>query len=338
MPKEKRNYFRINGIRARWRKKPNGVFEIRCTIGGEKYYGASRDLQTAKKKFIKALKRETPKQEEPQQDVKRIPTVEEYAYHYLDTFKKNNICEKAYNNYCGIVKRHIVPHFTNKLITEITASSCQALLNKIIEEGKYRTSEDINNLLKWISLAAVCDGYFIKSPMETVVVLKYARQNGKCIPLELMREKVLIEPKEKYDYLIWFAAYVGLRPCEHKQVQFESDNFIIIENGKRRKNQERTYRRIPIHSALKPYLGTIKELLTTVQVGEVSKYFRKKGLIGYKFKDLRHTFTTFIQEGGANEKWVDYVTNHVGAQNVTQKVYTHWSDAFQLEQIEKLKY
>ena len=59
---------------------------------------------------------------------------------------------------------------------------------------------------------------------------------------------------------------------------------------------------------------------------------------GYRFYDLRHTFTTNLQENGADKRWIDYVTNHVAAQNVTDSVYTHWNDKFHLSQIELLQY
>jgi hypothetical protein len=45
-----------------------------------------------------------------------------------------------------------------------------------------------------------------------------------------------------------------------------------------------------------------------------------------------------MQESGADKRWIDYVTNHVAAQNVTDRVYTHWTDKFHLSQIEKLEY
>lgn len=337
MPKEKRNYFKINGLRAHWRKKPNGVFEIRCMIEGKIYYGSSRDLKTAKEKFIKDLQRVEPK-ETKEQAIKEIPTVEEYAYHYLETFKKKYICETGYENYRGTVRRHIAPYFVGKNITEITSSICQKVLNVLDDAGKHRTLEDVNNLLKWICASAVGDGYLKSSPMATVVALKHRRTTGKCIPAELLKEKILTVPISKYDYLILFSTYTGIRPCEMKQVEIEGNEFAIIQNGKKRKTELPTYRRIPIHSALLPYISEIKSLLRVTNVEEVAKHFRKKGLKEYQFKDLRHTFTTFIQECGANEKWVDYATNHVGAQNVTQRVYTHWSDEYQREQMEKLIY
>lgn len=70
----------------------------------------------------------------------------------------------------------------------------------------------------------------------------------------------------------------------------------------------------------------------------LAQAFKRRFPKEYHLYELRHTFTSRVQECGANKSWVDYATNHVGNQNTTDKVYTHWSDTFQVSEIEKLHF
>ena len=98
MPQQFRKFFRIDGIKVRYRKKKNGVYELRCTINKQPFYGASTVLAEAKKRFIEDLHKVA--KEQAQTPVlappKTVPSVAEYALHYLVTFKKPNIGKENY--------------------------------------------------------------------------------------------------------------------------------------------------------------------------------------------------------------------------------------------------
>jgi integrase len=342
MPKEKRKYFRIDGRKVPYRKRENGVYELRKRIDGVDYYGSSTDLKTAKARFIEDLQEHENAHirkkaavatvaENLQSKTDDVPCVEDYAFNYLDVYKKNYICEKSYKHYEGIIRRHIAKNLSAERITQITGTKCQSILNELHSAGKKRTAEDVKNLLSWICAAAVSDGLLAKNPMDTVNLPKHKRETGKCIPLELMK-RLLVEPQSKYDYVIWLIAYTGIRPCEVKSATFSGD-FMTVQNAKADIHDDPTFRTIPIHTNLFPYLPKIKECIR-MNISETAKHFRRKSFTkGYRFYDLRHTFTTFAQECGANKEWVDYVTNHVGVQNVTSRVYTHWTDDFHRKQM-----
>ena len=336
MPKEKRNYFRVHGIRVHYRKKPNGVYEIRCTINKTQYYGAAKDLKLAKARFLEDLKREPTEQRSGRSATSALPLdVAAYSLHFLEVFKKPNVGADTLKNYENVNRIHIIGKLgADTLIRDVTASDCQRILRDLREEGKKRTAEEVCNLLSWIFDAAVSDKLISASPMQSVKIPKHRRTVGKCLPLPLMQE-LLAAPTCRYDYLIWLVAYTGMRPVEIKSAVFEGD-FVTIKNGKTDVNDEPTFRRIPLHPALRPHVAELKRWLQ-VNTDEVSRHFRKK-IKGYRFYDLRHTFTTYLQESGADKRWIDYVTNHVAAQNVTDSVYTHWTDKFHLSQIEKLEY
>ena len=332
MPKEKRNYFRANGLRVFYRKKKNGVFEIRCTINKVPYYGAAKDLKLAKARFLEDLNR-GPKATSP--TTSTIPRdVAAYSLHFLEVFKKPNVNAKTFKNYENVNRLHIAGRLGDKLIRDVTASDCHVILRELRDAGKKRTAEEVRNLLNWIFDAAISDKLITANPMEHVKIPKHKRTPGKCIPYDTVRELVA-EPTSRYDYLIMFVAYTGVRPIEIKSAVFEGD-FVTIMNAKAEIDEERTFRRIPLHPHLRPHVAELKAWIH-VNTDEVSRHFRKK-VKGYRFYDLRHTFTTNLQENGADKRWIDYVTNHVAAQNVTDSVYTHWNDKFHLSQIELLRF
>lgn len=338
MPKNKRNYFRIDGKKVPYRRKSNGTYELRKTINGVLYYGASTNLKQAKAKFIEDIKRRGADENPAKVSstiapiTRDVPDFCEYSFHYLDVFKKPNICKKAFENYERVIKKHFYPYFSGKKLEDVTATDCQTLLTSLRNAGKNRTAETVNGLLNWIINAAITDGYITRNPMETVKIPKHYRQAGKCIPRELMAT-LLTAPKCRYDYIIWLSAYTGIRPCEIKGITIEGD-FFKVQNRKTDPNAPPTFRTIPIHSELQPYLDFID---FNADEREAARHFRRR-IKGYRFYDLRHTFTTVIQECGANKEWVDYVTNHTAAQNTTARVYTHWNDDFHRKQMAFLKF
>lgn len=337
MPKAYQHYFRIDGVRVPYRKKKNGVYELRVTINKQKFYGASTSLKTAKSRFIENMRtRCTP--QEPTKEAKMPETVsfQNYVLHFLETFKKPVICEKAYYNYIRISKKHIFPQIGEKNVTEITASDCQRVLNVIKEKGLGRTGEDVNSILRWTCSAALADGLLSVNPMTNTKILKHYRKNGKQIPAAAVREYLSQEPRESYDYLIRLLFFTGLRPAEIKSLTLDGE-FFVVKNAKTPTGAPPTYRRIPIHTALKPYLDGIKANLT-YSADVLSHKFHRRFPADYQLYDTRHTFTSRVQECGAGKSWVDYVTNHKGAMNVTDRVYTHWSDDFSILEIEKLRY
>lgn len=342
LPNKLRNIFKTIDLSKHTRQRKNGTYEIRIMIQGINYYGASTDLEEAKERFLDDIIKKSKKPKEPSKSTtaKKLSTidtsVEKYAYHYLETFKKPNICKKAFVNYQRITNNHIVAYFKGIDIKDVTASDCQNLLRNILNKGTGRIAEDVQNLLRWIFDAAVADKIISVTPMRTVQIPKHIRKKGKQIPALLIHPYLSNEPQNRYDYIIRLIIFTGLRPIEIQSAVFE-DGFITVKNAKQKADKEPTYRRIPIHSALLPYIQEIKKYLSINQ-NNLAKYFKKHFPIEFRLYDLRHTFTSRIQECGANKSWVDYVTNHTTAQNTTDRIYTHWSDEFQLQEIEKLNF
>lgn len=346
MPKQIRKRIRKEKLSDHTRRKENGVYEVRYMINGISYYGSSKNPAEAKKKFIEDVIAKSKKQTETKaaddapavtKNPQRIEMpVGEYALHYLETFKKPNICKQSYKNYRTIIRNHIASYFDGVHIKDVTASACQKLLNNLLAIKKFRTAEDVKNLLSWICGAAAGDKILSSNPMENVKIPKHEREHGKQIPVQIMRAYLSVPPQNHYDCCMRLMSYTGVRPCELRTIRFE-DGFAIVKDAKKSPNTKPTYRKIPLHPDLLPYLEDLKACISA-GTARLESAFREKFPEGYRLYDLRHTFTSRIQECGANKSWVDYITAHSAAKNTTDRVYTHWSDEFQRQEMEKLHY
>ena len=141
---------------------------------------------------------------------------------------------KSFQELQRTTNNHIAPHFNGIYVKDVTASDCQALLNKILAEGKGRISEDVKNLMTWIFETAVADKILLSNPMNSVQIPKHRRKNGKQILVDIMYAYLSNPPKDRYDYIIRFIAYTGIRPCEI--AKFEN-GFVTIKNAKQKPNR-----------------------------------------------------------------------------------------------------
>lgn len=348
MPRYFRKLFRTQRKTAHVRLKDDGVYEIRLQIDGVRISASSRFLDEAKIKFLQKLKlfekgdlqaRQHAEKKPVAPQVLPVPavSVSDYALQYLETFKKPNISEKHFYNLSGIVRRHISRFFGDKLLQDLTATDCQKFLNELIQSGKFRTAEDAKSILDWICSAAVADRLLPVDVMAQVQIQPHKRTAGKVIPREFIRAFLAKEPQSRAELCLWLLIFTGMRPCEVFALTFDECGFVSVQTAKKKKWEEPETRRIPLHSALLPYIERIRAALP-VSLFLLERAFKKHFPPEFRLYDLRHTFTTAAQQAHCYKSWVDYVTGHKGGANTTDRVYTHWEDDFQREEIEKLKY
>lgn len=343
MPRKFRKIFRTNKQTAHVRRRDGDVYEIRMQINGYRISASAKYLDLAKERFIKKLREYNehgaPKKKEAAQaplDVAPL-SVSDYALHYLETFKRPNISEKHYYNLCGIARRHVARFFGDTLMRDLTATDCQKLLNELAEQGKGRTVEEVKNLLVWICSAAVADRIMPVDVMARVQTLPHRRTAGKSIPREYVRAFLEREPKDKAELCLRLLIYTGMRPCELSALTFEEGGFISIVTAKRKKWELKDERRIPLHPAVLPDVEKIRAALPVALV-LLERAFRRHFPSDYRLYDLRHTFTTIAQQAHCYKPWVDYVTGHKANGNTTDKVYTHWEDDWQREEMSKIEF
>lgn len=341
MPRKFRKLFRTNKQTAHVRRKDGDVYEIRMQIDGHRISASAKFLDVAKERFIKKLRKfneqGATKTTETSATITTQISVADYALHYLETFKKPNISEKHFSNLCGIVRRHIARFFGETLMRDLTATDCQQLLNELSEQGKGRTVEEIKNLLSWICAAAVADRILPADVMSRVQTLPHRRTAGKSIPREYVRAFLQREPQDRAELCLRLLVYTGMRPCELSALTFDEKGFVAIATAKRKKWETKDVRRIPLHSALAPYIQDIRAALPVALV-LLERAFRKHFPGEYRLYDLRHTFTTIAQQAHCYKSWVDYATGHKANGNTTDNVYTHWEDDWQRSEMEKIEF
>ena len=295
MPKTFRREFRTQGCTAHIRKRRSGPYnwnyEVRFRKFGYNIAVSSNNLAEAKQKFIAKLN-----------EVDRfgsaapsIPsTFDSFANYYFENFYKRKVAAETYRIGLNQYKNHILPNFGNVSMRKITPKACQDILDRLNEQGKGKTADDVHSLLNMIFKAAVKHNVLINNPLDMVFHTKHERQHGTALTKE--EEKLLLESTAETPQQLMFAVglYTGMRPNEYETAQLEGD-FIVAINSKR-KNGKVEYKKIPITPMLRPYLDGVDKLQFSslrIMRDRFNKLFPK-----HKLYDLRTTFYTRCQECG----------------------------------------
>ena len=334
MPRTFRKQFRCKGITAHVHKRRSGKknwnYEIRCQINKMKVNVSSNNIEEAKQKFIKRLY-----EVETYGDTKApsIPTTfDGFSEYFFENFYKRKV--KAETLLVGLnqYKNHLKPHFGNIPIRRITPKICQDLLDRLDEQGKGKTADDVHSLLNMIFKAAVKHYIIHNNPMDMVFHTKHEQQHGSALTKD--EERLLLEATAGTPQQLMFAIglYTGMRPNEYETAKLEGD-FITAVNSKR-KNGKVEYKKIPITPMLRPYLTDVEEIkFSSLRIirDRFNKIFPK-----HKLYDLRTTFYTRCQECGvADVARNEFVGHSLGALG---NAYTDLSDEFLIREGNKLNY
>lgn len=357
MPKSFRKEFRTAGCNAhvlrRRSGKNNWNYMIRYRKNGYNIVATSNNLEEAKRKFIEKLRQadELKKQQAiskvtgtpfPQTtllkksivtEVNGIPaTFDKFANYYFEKFHKRKVCEESYRITLSNYKNHVLPHFGDVPLTSITADKCQSLLDKLIEQDKVRTEENIFTMLNTLFKAAVKHAILQHNPMDMVFHTKHEREHGKALTKD--EERRLLEETAGTPYQQMFAIglYTGLRPNEFKTAYIE--NGFIVANNSKRKNGKVELKKIPITPMLARYVKEGDKLAFT-RLEQIRHKFNAI-LPSHKLYDLRTTFYTRCMECGVAEAAIKkYVGHTLGGLADT---YTDLSDEFLKREGQKLNY
>ncbi len=350
MPKQFRKEFRTAGCTAHVLKRRSGKnnwnYLIRYRRNGYYVVASSNNLEEAKRKFIEKLytadqtkKQVTfksitlPTQATQPTEVNGIPTTfDGFANYYFETFYKRKVCNETYRIAQSNYRNHVLPHFGNLPLSSITAHKCQELIDRLVDEDKKRTSENVATMLNMIFTAAIKHSVLQHNPMDMVFHTKHQREHGKALSKD--EERKLLEETAGTSYQLMFAVglYTGMRPNEYKTAVIEGD--FIVANNSKRKNGKVELKRIPINPMLKPYLNGITDL-SFVRLEQMRNKL-KIILPNHKLYDLRTTFYTRCTECGVAEVAIKKFVGHtLGGLADT---YTDLSDEFLLRESAKLNY
>lgn len=334
MPTRFRKLFRLAGCLVQAYKRQSGKYnsnyELRYRRDGYNIYVSSNDLDVAKQKFIKRLH-----EVETYGDLKapNIPsTFDGFSEYYFENFYKRKVTAETLRIGLNQYKNHLKPHFGNIALTRITPKLCQDLLDRLTDEGKGKTADDVHSLLNMIFKAAVKHNVIHNNPVDMVFHTKHERKHGSALTKE--EEKLLLSSTAGTSHQLMFAIalYTGMRPNEYETARLEG-SFIIAINSKR-KNGQIEYKKIPITPMLKPYLDGAAEIeFCSIRIlrDRFNKLFPK-----HKLYDLRTTFYTRCQECGVAEvARMEFVGHSLGQ---LENTYTDLSDEFLIAEGNKLNY
>lgn len=334
MPKTFRKEFRTQGCTAHVRKRRSGKnswnYEIRYRRNGYNITASANNLDQAKHKFIEMLgsAEKCVKNKE-----RTIPsTFDKFANYFFEKFYKRKVGESTYRVAMSNYKNHVQPHFGDMPLKSITADKCQELLDRLIDEDKTRTEENVFTMLNMIFKTAVKHGVMAHNPIDMVFHTKHEREHGKALTKD--EERKLLEQTAGTPYQLMFAIglYTGLRPNEYKTAVIDGD--FIVANNSKRKNGKVESKKIPITPMLKPYVEDVKDFHFT-RLEQIRHKFN--GILpDHKLYDLRTTFYTRCMECGVAEVATKTFVGH--ALGGMADTYTDLSDEFLYTEGQKLKY
>ena len=341
MPQELQE--RLNEARrGRWiRQKANGIYEIRMSISGVQFYASAKDLAVAKRKFLDAVRCETGGETMPIMAKKRIAsgvTFGEFADRWLTVTKKPRVKEITYEEISLQLKNHLLPRFGEVPITDIHTMEIDEFINSYIERGQARTALKLYVTLKDIFNCATLDEVIKRNPAEKIQKPTYEAKSGAALSREEEFELVnkLFENNDPCRYAIVFILYTGMRRSELKSASTDGV-WITVSCAKTRKGKERT-RKVPITPMLRPYIEHFTKVNLCFTDDRLSRVVPKY-LEGHTTHHLRHTFITRAQECGVSKEIVKLWVGHsANKRDMTESVYTHFSEEFQLSEATKISY
>lgn len=309
MPRTFRKQFRCKGITAHVHKRRSGKrnwnYEIRCQVNYQKINVSSNNLEEAKQKFIRRLQEVESGVASPKTN--GIPsTFDKFSNYFFEKFYKRKVCTTTYRVAMSNYKNHVLPHFGDMPLKQITADKCQELLDRLIEEDKVRTEENVFTMLNMIFKAAVKHAVMKHNPIDMVFHTKHEREHGKALSKDEERELLEQTAGTPYQQMFAIGLYTGLRPNEYKTAYIE-DGFIVANNSKR-KNGKVELKKMPITPMLAQYIKE-GDCLSFYRLEQIRHKFN--GILpNHKLYDLRTTFYTRCMECGVAEAAIKKYVGH----------------------------
>ncbi len=319
---------------GRYRITSDGLHQVRYRRDGYDKQFTAKDLKTVKEKFRQWVKEENARTVKTP-TLKRAEKFADFIMTYFENVKKYNVSTETYKSQLSVAQRHIFPALGAYTLRELTPLRCQALLNKLLDEGKGRTAENVKTLLKEVLRYAIGENLIIQNPMQYVKIPRHVMQNGSALTLEEVHAFLSKLENSYYCKVFRLFLYTGIRRGELKSATFDGD-FLTVANGKCRKGERQKYRKIPIAPELRPYVPLSEREISAYEKAMTRAF--KLLCPEHHLYDLRHTFTTRCMECGISKHLVDVWTGHVNRSDMTTAVYTHFSVEFQLKEIEKLHF
>lgn len=340
MPKKFYNMLTEQWFKDHTRLKPNGVYEIRCTINGVPISGSSKELDTAVRKFLDNIVETDKNAKHNKKPVVRRVTFNEFAQQWFELVKKPTVKANTYQSYLDVYRTHIEPFMQGKQIDELTAMRIQPLFSNLYNKGQTKTAELIRLILNPIFKSAIAESLISLNPMDGVQILKHHSKSSTALTYKEEIEFLRKLENSRYGLAFKLMLYGGMRRAELATSRIEG-KFIIVKNAKKRLSEIETERKIPIT----PMLARCLDGITENEINQAISYIGdclsrnfKKLCPKHHLHELRHTFITRCQECGVPREVVSVWAGHAADNTMTSNVYTHFSEEFLLSEANKVDY
>ena len=306
MPKSFRRLIIINNKRCRLRTHASGkettTFEIRFRRDGFDISASGKTIELAKMNFIEKLKTAQPKEKDEERTA-ICSTFHSFAMYYFENFRKERVAEKTYRTDLNRYNRYLQPYFKETPINKITPSTCKTLLDRVKEQGKGKTADELFSLMNAVFNAAITHKIIDFNPLSTVLHIQHDRETGKALAPGDEEKLLLWLPSSDCAVEISLILFCGLRPNEmenKKNPPQICDRFVKAVNSKRHFNDKTKieYKYIPICERLKQFIG---DKIIIKHSARAVRNRLQVVLPDYTLKDLRTTFYTKCQMFGVEE-------------------------------------
>ena len=330
-----------------------GVYEAHYRGNGMDVYASSKDFTEMKRKFIAKLNALSEQGVEPTfprkkgeepvtpQKPKRI-LFYDYVNEWLE-IKKRTTKSSSYKEYERLCRYNLIKAFDGKYIDEITRPDIQKYLFSIVDEGKHRTAEKLQQIMTCI-FDIICDDLNITSPMKKITLPYYEAKKGSALTKE--EEKRLVDfciqnIESAASSALLILLYFGLRKSELATISIEGEELTCI-TSKTRLGKGEVRRTIPFTPVFKRVLGYVdfdKAKATNVHTIDSTM---KRLFPSRHTHELRYTFITRAKECGVSGEVVMLWDGHTYDRDVKTSLidrgYTTYSREFILKEAEKVDY
>ena len=341
MDKTFKKHFILNGYIAHLIKRKSGkrgvLYEIRYRRNGYDIETSSTDLAEAKRKFLEKTLPENIAQyyRGDGGTAQKIPTnFEQFSLYYFEKYRKRTVAQSTFKNDCSRLKSCLIPTFGRIELKKITPSSCQKLLDDLMEQGKAKTAVEAYNLLSCIFKNAIAHNLIPRNPLAIVLKPRYDQENGKAFTMEEERRLVSALYASKFGIILALALYCGLRPNELSTAEIDGD-FIKAVNSKRHNKDKNIieYKWIPITERLRPF---IKNGIPPLPSLNAARKFLSNLFPNHILYDCRTTFYSRCKECGVDQRALNEFMGH--SLGKIEKAYTDLSKEFLLQEGKKINY
>lgn len=304
------------------RKRKDGRYEFRRTIGGRPFQFINRDLKEVRK-YAASINRKVKLLLAGQEEEDNI-TFYDYAEKFYHLFKEKGASDKTKEEYATALK-YFKEHF-NKPFKNIGADTFQKFINKLFDE-KPTTALKIYNKICAICRKAFLTG-IIKRNIAEILDKPKVEYNVRRALTFAEQETFLKEiKKQPQDFQLFciFCLITSARREEairYKPQDFNKKHMTLFINGTKTLNAPRTIQITKAFANLLEKIGTGFQHTGDYYSKKAKDIFKNMGSSDLTFNCLRHTCATNMVYLQISSDFRKHIMGH-STIVVTDRVYTH---------------